>query len=94
MSPRNSEDAPVGLYRKPRTDLYTVMLVVALMALICATIFLYVESTITGPTPQGAPSVQTGMLWNKPDAGLLCTTNHGCLFGDTRFRSWGLGLWS
>ncbi len=88
MSPRNSEDAPVGLYRKPRTDLYTVMLVVALMALIAATIFLYFESTITGPTPQGAPSVQSGMRWNKADAGLLCTTNHGFLFGETRSGLW------
>ena len=72
MSPRNSEDAPVGLYRKPRSDLYTVMLVVALMALIAATIFLYFESTITGPTPPGTPSVQTGMLWKGPGAGMIC----------------------
>jgi hypothetical protein len=70
MSPRSSEDAPVGLYRKPRTDLYTVMLVVALLALIVATVFLYLEAAMFGPTPRGAPSVQTGMLWESPAAGL------------------------
>jgi hypothetical protein len=68
MSPRNSDDAPVGLYRKPRTDLYTVMLVVALLALIVATVFLYLEAAFFGAIPRGAPSVQTGMLWKSPAA--------------------------
>jgi len=72
MSPPSSEDAPVGLYRKPRTDLYTVMLVVALMALVVATVFLYFESAMFGPTPSGEPSVQTGWLWRSPAAELAC----------------------
>jgi hypothetical protein len=70
MSPRSNDDAPVGLYRKPRADLYTVMLVVALLALIVAAVFLYLEAAFFGPTPTGAPSVKTGMLWNSPAAGL------------------------
>jgi hypothetical protein len=88
MSPRSSpEDAPVGLYRKPRADLYTVMLVVALLALILATVFLYLESAMYGPTTRGAPSVQTGMLRERPSARRACDSllsSSACLAGESR----------
>jgi hypothetical protein len=64
MSPRNSDDAPVGPVRKPEVDLYTVMLIVSLLALIVGTVFLFLESSAYGPTPAGKPNVSTGMLSN------------------------------
>jgi hypothetical protein len=43
-------------HRKPRADLYTVMLLIALLALIAATIFLYCETLDYGSPPfKGAP---------------------------------------
>lgn len=60
MSRASSDDAPVGFYRKPGADLYTVLLLVAFLALAVGTVFLYLETAEYGPTPAGEPSVQTG----------------------------------
>jgi hypothetical protein len=73
MSRRNSDDASVGSYRKPEADLYTVMLIVALLALIVGTVFLFLESSAYGPTPAGKPSVPTGMLLDAGAAHLTST---------------------
>ncbi len=43
MSAHDSSNLP-GPFRKPQADLYTVLLVVALLALIVATVFLYLET--------------------------------------------------
>jgi hypothetical protein len=47
-----------GPYRKPSANLYTVLLIVALLALIIGCIFLYLEVAEYGPKPfSGAPTV-------------------------------------
>jgi hypothetical protein len=87
MSPRSSEDAPVGLYRKAQPDLYTVMLVVALLALIVGTVVMYLESSAYGPTPQGAATVETGFLWEGGAGGvadIVALSSFACGCGDAR----------
>ncbi len=55
--PPGSSNVPGG-YRKPRADLYTVLLIVALLALAIGTWFLYLEmSQYEGKPPyKGVPS--------------------------------------
>ena len=58
MSRTRSSSPSGGPYSKPRADLYTVLLVVALLALIAGTVFLFVEVKDYGSPPyQGAPPV-------------------------------------
>jgi len=59
-----SSSNPTG-YRKPRADLYTVLLIVALLALVIGTIFLYLETAqYEGKPPyKGTPSA-----WIAPQA--------------------------
>jgi len=65
MSRTGSSSPSGGPHRKPRTDLYTVLLVVALMALIAGTVFLFMEVRDYGSPPyQGAPSA-----WVMPHHG-------------------------
>jgi len=65
MSPTGSSSPAGGPHRKPRTDLYTVLLVVALLALIAGTVFLFMEVKEYGSPPyQGAPSA-----WVMPHHG-------------------------
>jgi hypothetical protein len=50
-----------GTYRKPQADVYTLMLVLALLAIIAATVFMYLETRDYGSPPyQGGASVSTG----------------------------------
>jgi len=60
MSLPSSDDASLGVAVKPRADLYTVLLLVAFLALVIGTVFLYLESAEYGSTPSGEPAVQTG----------------------------------
>lgn len=60
MSLPSSDDVSAGFYRKPGADLYTVLLLVAFLALAIGTVFLYLEGAEYGPTPPGEPNVQTG----------------------------------
>jgi hypothetical protein len=62
--PPGSSNVPGG-YRKPRADLYTVLLIVALLALVIGTIFLYLETAQYEGNPpyKGVPSV-----WIAPEA--------------------------
>ncbi len=55
--PPGSSNVPGG-YHKPRPDLYTVLLIVALLALAIGTIFLYAETAQYqgAPTHKDAPS--------------------------------------
>ena len=67
--PQNSEIS--GPYRKPRADVYTVLLVIALLAILLAIVALYAEMTVynfelrggppvtLAPRPQLAPVAQT-----------------------------------
>ena len=54
VSPSN---VPAG---KPRANLYTVLLVIALLALIVGTVFMYIESTNTGGRGVGAARPTAG----------------------------------
>ena len=56
MSPRRSKAK--GTYRKPRPDIYTVMLAISLAAIILGCVLLYLETKDYGDSPyQGVPSV-------------------------------------
>jgi len=62
---RSSTEAPkaakaTGPYRKPRPDIYTVLLVIAAVALLIACILLYLETADYPDKPpwSGGPSVQ------------------------------------
>jgi hypothetical protein len=43
VSPAKSSNTPGGAYRKPRADLYTILLVIALLAILVAILFLYLH---------------------------------------------------
>jgi hypothetical protein len=43
VSPPKSSNNPGGTFRKPRADLYTVLLVIALLAILVAILFLYLH---------------------------------------------------
>lgn len=58
-----SGNAPAGPHRKPRADLYTVMLLVAFLALIVATVMMYLETQDYGSPPyRGAPSAMAAPM--------------------------------
>jgi hypothetical protein len=72
MSPRATDSGkPSGPFRKPRADLYTMMLLVALLALVIGTVFLYLEvqrleSRAQAPGPSGDDLLTLGLA----DAGV------------------------
>lgn len=51
MSPRSSKPISGGPYRKPRADIYTLMLALALVAIVIGCICLYLEVADYGPSP-------------------------------------------
>ena len=61
MSPRKSSKAaapaPAGPYRKPQPDLYTVLLVLSLIAILIGILFLYLEQETYEFKFKGAPPV-------------------------------------
>ena len=58
-----SFDAPEEIhYRKPRADLYTALLAIALAALVLGCVMLYMELQLYEFKYQGAPSVS----WQRP----------------------------
>ena len=64
MSPQKSTSAletpvrtPVGPHRKPKADMYTVLLVIALIAVIVAIIFLWAEMSFYDYKSKGGPPV-------------------------------------
>ncbi len=66
-SPASPKGAPTNggapAYRPPRPDLYTLMLFVAWVALVVATVFLYLETRDYGSPPyQGAPQASATPL--------------------------------
>jgi hypothetical protein len=68
MSQTSSSNAPAG---KPRANLYTVLLIIALLAIIVGTIFMYVESlpdsrTGMGPATSAAAATMTVAHANLP----------------------------
>jgi hypothetical protein len=57
---------PAGAHRKPRADLYTALLVIALVAILIGILFLYLEMDLYEFKLQGAPPV--GMVDPSPTA--------------------------
>ena len=64
MSPRKSTEplaapasAPAGPHRKPRPDLYTVLLAIALVAVLIGLLFLYLEMDLYEFKLKGGPPV-------------------------------------
>ncbi|MGD0517512.1 MAG: hypothetical protein ABSA26_08260 [Thermoguttaceae bacterium] len=55
MSPPKSSNNTGGTFRKPRADLYTVLLVIALLALLTAILFLYLHMQSYNFELKGAP---------------------------------------
>jgi hypothetical protein len=88
MSHPSSDDASAGLYRKPRADLYTVLLLAAFLALVIGTVFLYLDTADYGPTPAGEPNVQTGFYQTPPARTVAGAPTLATLAG--RLRSWEL----
>jgi hypothetical protein len=71
-----------GSYRKPQADIYTLLLVLALVAIIVATVFLYLETSDYGSPPYQNSSILRGgptLVLGHPRA-----SDAGCpaLFGD------------
>ena len=70
-----------GPQRKPQPDIYTVLLAIALVAMIICVILLYMETSDYGPSKtSGAPSVvrlETPNTFHVPEAICCCTNlNH------------------
>lgn len=57
MSPASSSKKPGGPYRKPRADVYTVLLVFALIALLLGILCLYLEMDMYDWKIKGGPPV-------------------------------------
>ena len=57
MSPANSGKKPGGPHRKPRADVYTVLLVIALIALLSGILCLYFEMDMYEWKIKGGPAV-------------------------------------
>ena len=74
VSPRKSSEtqavlpASTGSYRKPRPDFYTVLLVIALVAIVIGIVFLYLEMNLYEFKVDGVPPV--GMV-SAPLAGIV-----------------------
>jgi hypothetical protein len=58
VSPPKSTNNP-GSYRKPRPDLYTILLVIALLAILVAILFLYLHMQAYEFKFNGGPPVMT-----------------------------------
>jgi hypothetical protein len=56
VSPQRSTDNP-GAYRRPRPDLYTLLLVIALLAILVAILFLYLHMQAYNFEFKGGPPV-------------------------------------
>ena len=60
MSPANSSDKPGGPYRKPEADIYTVLLALALVALLLGILVLYLENVLYEWELKGGPMISAG----------------------------------
>lgn len=66
MSPRSSANKPGGPYRKPRADLYTILLAIALAAILLGILCLYLEMHAYDFQFKGGPTVLLD-LWRGAD---------------------------
>ncbi len=57
MSPPKSTNTPGGTFRKPRADLYTILLVIALLAILVGILFLYLTMQSYNFETKGGPPV-------------------------------------
>jgi hypothetical protein len=73
-----SSSAPAPAYRKPRANVYTLLLFVALVCLIVGTVFLFLETKEYGPNPFSGLTPKGGAAadaWRMPSA--LCMRDTG-----------------
>lgn len=71
----SSSKKPGGPHRKPRADVYTVLLIFALIAIITATVLLYIQMGEYDYDIKGGPTV-----WRETPAAVATTDrpwNHG-----------------
>lgn len=64
-----------GPTRKPRTDIYTLMLLLSLLAIIIGTVFLYLETKEYGSPPYGG-GPQISVRWQG--GGQVAMSEPGC----------------
>ncbi len=57
MSPASSSKQPTGPYRRPKADVYTVLLILALVAIVVGILCLYFELDMYQWKFKGGPSV-------------------------------------
>ena len=60
MSPANSSSKPGGPYRKPQADVYTILLALALVALLLGILVLYLENDLYEWKLKGGPMISAG----------------------------------
>ena len=57
VSPAKSTNNPGGTFRKPKADFYTILLVIALLAILVAILFLYLHMQTYNFEIKGGPPV-------------------------------------
>ena len=75
MAPLDSNNHSGGPYRKPRADLYTVLLMLALIAILLAILCLYLEMKIYDFKFKGATAAATLEVPTTADMVGLCGTD-------------------
>jgi hypothetical protein len=63
VSPAKSSNNPGGQFRKPRADFYTILLVIALLAILIAILFLYLHMQAYNFETKGGPTVSMIVSW-------------------------------
>lgn len=78
MSPANSGKKSGGPYRKPRADIYTVLLSLVLIALLLGILCLYLELEMYGWQHKGGPTVLLDRSGSVELAGARELSAEGC----------------
>ena len=81
MSPLSTSKNSAGPHRKPRADVYTVLLVIALIAIVSANVFLYFLGADYDHNYKSAPRVQLRQFDDAP--GTIHQLNHSAAQGWT-----------
>ena len=71
--------APVGPHRKPRPDLYTVLLVIAMVAILIGILFLYLEMRLYEFKLEGGPRLAMANLVSAISSQLSVLASTCCL---------------
>ncbi len=74
VTPKTTAPAASEVYRKPKADVYTVLLVVALLMIVLATVSLWVTMKDNDYMIKGGPPMP---VWNRPTAGTMLDARGG-----------------